>query len=351
MLIYWLMFLLPAIIAIFTPGHFRRTNIIPWYLVGFSLILIIGPRLIGGDLGNYMVHFYDTKGLPFNEAMQVFSRGDPGYQLINWLFSDIPWGFFWTNTLWGAIFTFGLIKFSRDQINPWISFSVAVPYLVIVVAMGYLRQSVAIGLFLMAIPYLRQGKMKTYIFWVLVAATIHKTAILMLPLGFFIYGKKKFLRILMLIPIMYGGWDLFIAEQQDHLWKNYVEVQMQSQGAMIRVMMNLIPAILLLIYRKEWKRDFNDYAFWFWIALGSLVSVGLVSAASTAIDRISLYFIPLQLVVFARLPYLARRQIYPQLTKIVIVLGYMFVLYVWLNFSFHSYMWYPYENILFENII
>lgn len=351
MLTYWLMYFIPASMALFTSGHFRKTNIIPWYLVGFLFILIIGPRLVGGDLSNYMRHFNDTRGLPFTQAMMVFSRGDPGYQFLNWLFNDFVWGFYTVNTIFAAIFTFGLIKLSRDQINPWIAFSVAVPYMVIVVAMGYTRQSVSIGLFMLAITYLREGKLKTYVAWVFIAALFHKTAILMMPLGFFLYGKGWTLRILMLLPLMYGGWSLFIEEQQDKLWQNYVEAEMESQGAMIRVFMNFIPSFLLMMYRKEWKRSFNDYTFWFWIALGSIIALGLVNLASTAVDRIALYFIPIQLVVFARLPYLARKQIPPKFTKILIVLGYIAVLFVWLNFAHHSKMWLPYQNILFEGII
>lgn len=349
MLVYWLMYLVPASMALFTSGNFRKTNSISWYLVGLLFILIIGPRLVGGDLGNYMGHFTDTKGLPLAQAMRIFSRGDPGYQFINWLMNDIDVGFYAANSIFGAIFIFGLIRFCRDQINPWIAFSVAVPYLVIVVAMGYIRQSVAIGLFMVAITYLRQGKLKNYVVWIFLAATIHKTSILMLPVGFFIYGQGQgiVVRILMLIPLVYGGWDLLVADQQEHLWHNYVEKDMQSQGAKIRVFMNLIPSILLLIYRKEWKRSFNDFQFWFWIALGSFAAMGLVGLASTAVDRISLYFIPIQLVVFARLPYLARRDLSQQSTKLIIILGYTAVLFVWLNYSFHAHMWLPYQNFLF----
>jgi len=126
---------------------------------------------------------------------------------------------------------------------------------------------------------------------------------------------------------------------------------MQSDGAKIRVAMNLFPSLLLLMYRKEWKRSFDDYSFWFWIALGSIIFVFLVSAASTAVDRVALYFIPIQLVVFARLPYLVRKQVSPSATKALIVLMYTLVLFVWLTFATHSTYWIPYQNILFEGLI
>jgi len=114
--------------------------------------------------------------------------------------------------------------------------------------------------------------------------------------------------------------------------------------------MNFFPSILLLVYRKEWKKAYDDYQFWFWIALASIISLFLVSAASTAVDRIALYFIPIQLVVSARLPYLARKQIKPSVTKVLIVIGYAAVLFVWLNFAVHAHGWLPYQNILFDGL-
>ena len=155
----------------------------------------------------------------------------------------------------------------------------------------------------------------------------------------------------MVIPIAYGAWDLLLADSQANLWKNYVELQMQSEGAKIRVLMNFLPAILLLIYRKEWKQSYSDYSFWIWIALGSIMSLFLVSYATTAVDRIALYFIPLQLVVFSRLPYLARKQLSPEYIKVLIILLYAAVLFVWLFFAGHSHCWIPYKNILFGGLL
>ncbi len=169
-------------------------------------------------------------------------------------------------------------------------------------------------------------------------------------LGVFLYEKGMVLLLLMIIPIFYGAWDLLLADRQETLWRSYVEARMASSGAYIRVTMNLIPSLLLLAYRKEWKRSFDDYHFWFWIAIGSIISIGFVTIASTAVDRITLYFIPIQLIVYSRLPYLARRQISPQAIKAIIVLVYAVALFVWLNYADNAYAWLPYGNILFGDL-
>ncbi len=347
MLTYWLMYFIPASMALFI-GNTRRSNLMPWIIIGFIFILIIGLRdCVGCDWDAYVGHYERMSGLPFNK---ILTMDDPLHKFLNWQMLRWDFGVYGVNVIYGTIFMIGLIKFSRKQTYPWLTMVAAVPYLVIVVAMGYSRQGVAIGLFLLAVTYLQKGKFKTYIALILIAALIHKTAILMLPLGMFLYGKGMLLRILMMIPIAYGAWDLLLAEQQEKLWKNYVEAQMHSDGAKIRVLMNLIPSLLLLKYRKEWKRSYDDYSFWFWIALGSIISVALVGSATTAVDRIALYFIPIQLVVFARLPYLARKQISPSVMKVMIVMGYTMILFVWLNYAGHSFCWIPYQNLLLKDL-
>lgn len=346
MLVYWLMYLIVASMALFIGQ--KKQTLIPWIFIGFLFMIIIGFRYkVGLDWSNYMLHYDSMYGLELKDAI---SHGDPGHQFLNWLSYRWNLGVYGTNVVYGIIFMVGLVKFSREQMFPWLAMTVAVPYLLIVVAMGYSRQGVAIGLFLLAVTYLGKGKFKTYILLILIAALFHKTAILLIPLGMFLYRKGLTLRILMIIPIAYGAWDLLLADQQERLWHNYVDMQMQSAGAQIRVLMNLLPSLLLLLYRKEWKRTFNDYSFWFWIALGSIISVGLVGSASTAVDRVALYFIPIQLVVYARLPYLARKQMAPSATKMLIVLGYALVLFVWLNFAVYSHGWQPYQNLLTQKL-
>lgn len=348
MLTYWLMYIISASMALFL-GRTQQSNLLPWIVIGFFFTIIIGFRFeVGGDWFNYIGHYEYMSGVTF---VEVLKRDDPGHQILNWLMYRWDFGVYGTNVIYGTIFMIGLVKFSRQMTYPWLAMVAAVPYLITVVAMGYSRQGVAIGLFLWGVTYLNKGGFKTYIAFVLFAALFHKAAILLLPLGIFLYGKGLTLRILMLIPIAYGAWDLLLSDQQERLWQNYVEAEMESSGAKIRVAMNLFPALLFFMYRKEWKRSFDDYTFWFWIALGSIISVGLVGFASTAVDRVALYFIPIQLVVFARLPYLARKHVSPSVTKVLIVLMYTLVLFVWLNYATHAQYWLPYQNLLFQGLI
>lgn len=348
MITYWMMYLFPALMALLGENR-RRTPLMPFFFIGFFFALLIGLRhQVGGDWPNYLRHYDQVIGISFSEAF-IFSK-DYGHQALNWIMAQWDLGVYGTNVIYGTVFMTGLVKFSRQQLYAWIAMAVAVPYMVVVVAMGYSRQAMALGIFMWAITYLSQRKLFTYLVMLLIAALFHKSAIILLPLGMFLYEKGKILRLLMIIPLGIGAWDLLLADSQENLWYQYVERDMQSTGAQIRVAMNFLPAMLLLMYRKKWKRSFDDYTFWFWIAIGSIIAMGLVGVASTAVDRIALYFIPIQLAVYARLPYLMRSQLSPSVTKVLIVMMYTLVLFVWLNFGTFSGWWLPYENLLWMGL-
>jgi len=149
------------------------------------------------------------------------------------------------------------------------------------------------------------------------------------------------------IAVGLGLWDLLLESHQERLWDSYVEAQMQYHGALIRVVMNLVPALILLFFWQRWKPRFPGGGFWIWLAVASILSVFLVNFASTAVDRVAFYLMPLQLAVFSRLPFMLKREVSPELMALLILLGYAAVLYVWLNYAIHARLWIPYQNSLF----
>lgn len=350
MLVYYVTYMLIASLALFTKR--RSIKLVFGALFFILLIFLIGFRYkVGGDWDSYIDHYNRLKNIPFEN---IFNYGfDPGHAFTNWIIGKYELGIYGVNCIYALIFTIGLFVFSIHQPNPFLALAVAFPYLVLVVAMGYSRQSVAIGFFMMALTNMQKQNFWKYVFWVFIAALFHKTALVLLPFGLFIRKKRTpwWLYIVVLIPAFYGGWNMFLAPDIEHLWNIYVEGKEESSGALIRILMNIIPSLILLKYSKAWKNKFNDYTFWSWIAIGSIILVGLIGFASTAVDRIALYFIPIQLVVFSRLPCLARKQIVPSISQVIIVLGYLFILFVWLTFAKHAYEWIPYQNILFFDMV
>ena len=342
---YWIMFLIPALTALEADRRGKYLPWMPWIFLGLFFTICIGFRYhVGGDWGSYLQMYHMETGRSFTD---VIRGGDPGYILLNRLMAHLGWGIYGVNAACGLLFASGLIVFCRAQSRPWLAFAVAVPYLIVVVAMGYTRQAVAIGLIFWALAYLEQGKFTYYVAFIAVAVLFHKTAIIMIPVGIFLYKEGWLFRIIAVILIAYGLWVTLLAQDQMALWNNYVVQGMESQGAIIRVAINLVAAVALLLNWQQWKKTYPNALLWFWMALAALACVPLVVLATTAVDRIALYLTPLQVVVFSRLPYLARRQVEPDTMVQAILLAYGAVLFVWLNFAVHARYWLPYRNVLF----
>jgi len=137
---YWLLFLIPAYFALREPRpappgapQRRRFSDTPhWWWLAVALALMIGLRhQVGGDWGNYIVNFEATAALPLQDALQ---DKDPGFRLLEWLAHQAGWGVHGVNLMGGALFSAGLLWFCRHLPRPWLALAVAVPYLVIPLA-------------------------------------------------------------------------------------------------------------------------------------------------------------------------------------------------------------------------
>ena len=338
------MYLSLAFPAMMAKRQFREHSYFSWLIIGFVLVLFIGFRHeVGGDWGSYLRNFLWAGRFSFSE---IILESDPGYKFLNWWVSKQGFGIYTVNLVCASIFTTGLVAFARRQPYPWLALAVAFPYLVLVLGMGYTRQGVALGFIFLSLNALEYNQFKRYLAYIALATLFHKSALIMIPLGFFIFGRGWAFRAIAVVVAAYVLFDALVAESTEDLWRNYVDAKMISQGTQIRVLMNLVPSLILLAYWKTWRTVFPNYWFWFWIAAGSLLAVAFVGVASTAVDRIALYFIPIQVVVFSRLPFLLQRQISPAIVTTGIVLGYALVLFVWLNYATHAKYWLPYQNLL-----
>jgi hypothetical protein len=304
----------------------------------------------------------------------ISTKLDPGYGLLNSFSLEMDWGIFGVNVIAAVIFAFGLMQFCRSQPRPWLAVAVAIPYLVIVVAMGYTRQAIALGLAMLGLVALRNKSNLRFAAWVLLAATFHKSAVLLLPLAALAVARNRFWTALWIAVMTAGAYKLLLEKDAESLYVNYVVANYQSEGAIVRLLMNALPAAIFLVWRQKFQFADSERRLWTWIAIFSLGMLGVfaVTSASAAIDRIALYMLPLQLAVFSRLPdaigvkvkrRLAstnstasspRGELLPvrpesarQLTAAVL-LYYSVVLFVWLNFATHAGYWLPYRFYLLE---
>src|SRR5947209_2836968 len=86
-------------------------------------------------------------------------RDDPGFKILCWSLQQFHAPFWVLNAVCGSVFVFGLLKFSLAQLKPWLTYLLAFPYLVLVVAMSGERQSVALGFLFLALNAFNRGQL------------------------------------------------------------------------------------------------------------------------------------------------------------------------------------------------
>ena len=353
---YWFIFLFPALFALI--GDDRKRGVSNtffslkldylWWILIFIFTLFIGLRFqVGGDWFHYLKMLKGSQEL---SLLSLSIAGDPGYLLLNWLSGLAGFGIYGVNLAGGFFFVFGLAIFCHHLPRPFLALTVSIPYLFIVVAMGYTRQGIALGIGMLALVALaRQGKLQFYLL-VLLAATMHKSAILLFPFAVLTAQKNKYSILITMSLLGFGVGFFLVLEVLEGLYTNYIKNPYASDGALIRLSMNAIPALILLAWEKKFNFKHEEHLLWRWFAISSLALLALffLTSAHAALDRIALYFLPLQLVIFSYLPSVFGTSKF--LTRVIVagVVGYSaLVLIVWLNFANHSSFWLPYQNYLF----
>ena len=347
---YWLMFLLPTLVALNvreiktnTATSFSSDGVNwEWVSAGLVMTLLVGYRFeVGGDWFNYLPMLDNISGL---SLIDVLKESDPGYQLLNWVSVEMHWGIFGVNLIGGGIFSIGLAVFCINQPRPWLALAVAVPYVVIVMGMGYSRQGIALGLVMLGLVALSRQSTLWFAVSVVLGATVHKSAVLLLPIAALASTRHRWWTVVWITIIGLGAYRLLLEESTENLYKNYVEAEYQSSGALIRLLMNAVPAIILLVWRRKLRFIQAEASLWLWFAILSLVLLGVlfVSPSSTAVDRVALYLLPLQLVVFAHFPDMLGNK-FEKVLVVAVLLYYATVQFVWLNYADNASSWIPYR--------
>ena len=311
------------------------------WMLFLPFVFFIGLRHeVGGDWSQYLVIYRQIASQPLSVLLL---NSEPGYALLNGLSYFLGWGAYGANLFCALVFSYGLWRFCKAQPLPVLALVVAVPYLIIVVAMGYTRQGVAIGLGMLALLSLERQHWLRFAGYVLLAATFHKTAVILLGIALMLSGRGWWWRIPLMALIGYFAYEAILADSLENYLLNYEQAGYQSQGAAVRVAMNALPAALFLYWRNKWSLTETQRRLWTLIALAAIAMVAalVLVNSSTAVDRLALYLIPLQLFVWSRMP-IANNRV--RRTWVQLVVAYSFVvMMVWLLFAGHSFAWLPYQ--------
>ena len=126
MLTYWLMFFIPAWASISAPSKPRPAGKhleLSWLVAGLFLTVLVGLRHeVGGDWFNYEAIYLNMVDAPLSELLE---GGDPGYQMLNWLSSQVEGGTYLVNLMAGLIFSVGVVRFVVSSHAPCLRWPLA----------------------------------------------------------------------------------------------------------------------------------------------------------------------------------------------------------------------------------
>ena len=349
MLPYWLMFFIPiAVGAISIRANDDLSKWI-WLFVLVIFSLLIGLRFeVGGDWSNYVRNMSRGEGLGLVQGMGVLSS-DPGYALVSWLSLNSGLGIYGSNLFAATVFMTGMVQFCRRQPLSWLGLLVAVPYMIVVFAMGYTRQTIAFGFELLALNALVDARIRKFVVLILIGAMFHKSAVILLPLAALVATGNRLWTMFWVGVCSSLGVALIVGERAGEMWGSYVAGgHIQSSGGGIRVALSALPAAIALLFQSRLFESEYERRLWKWVAIFTLICVPLVPFASTAVDRVALYFMPIQIIVFSRLHRIFDLKTDRGLLVISVIGFYALIQFVWLNFANHAHAWVPYRFAPFQ---
>ncbi len=346
MLAYWMMFSVYALGALGSGirDQFRPNPTPILFLAGLMMTLLIGLRWqVGGDWDTYQGIYLS---IARSDVMTAIDMTEPAYGLLNWIMSEIGLDIWAVNLVCATIFVVGLTAFARQQLNPWLAIVVAIPFLVIVVAMGYTRQGAAIGFSMLGLAALHDRAFRRCLVLLLLASTFHRSALVLIPIVGLSFSQDRLQMIAMTLIASVLAYFLLLRPAIDSYSAGYIEQVYQAEGAGVRLAMNIVPAAIMLLFPRQLGLDGNERRLWSNFAwFGLLLNVlYLVVETNVAIDRLGIYAIPMQMVIFSRLPALFGRPYHPDKIVTMAIIGYAaLVQFVWLTYAVNAQSWLPYQ--------
>ncbi|WP_449584840.1 EpsG family protein [Photorhabdus temperata] len=346
MIVYWAIWITITLSSLYPRNKYNNR-----FIFSLVLVFIIGLRhQVGADWFNY-IEIYDN--IVESSISEDIFNYDISYFILNKIGFYTNTGIYSVNFIC-AIFVVASLYYLSDTLkgNKWLPYLISFPFFLIVVSMGYTRQSVAISLWIIIFCNWINHRFNFIIFLSLfiLAITFHKSSIIILLFAPLIYSSTLRKRSFFFIYCILFFILIYILIVQLKFQNNpYLTGKFYSNGSTIRVALHLIPLLIYIFYRNIILKDlFLLNRVFDLITIIIFSSLFLSLRYSTLIDRFNLYFIIYDVVIY----YLfVSRLKYPQ-RKVFLLLVIMlntFSLYKWLNYSpWAQCCWIPYKNLMFE---
>lgn len=280
----------------------------------FYLPLLIGLFLfsafrfeVGCDWTGYLNQYWVQSRSTLEEAL---ARSDPLWWGLIELQQRMGLSYPWMNVFSSAIFFFGVHVLARRQPDPLAFLVLLFPVLIINLPMSGIRQGAAMGVIFLAFAAFIDRSLWRFVAWIVVAAAFHGSAAIFLLLAPLVWGRYSPARLAMAAILAIPGAFLLVGTGDAEVaMSRYVDTGVDAAGAVFRVgAIGLSGAFFLLLLRGKWARSFpQDFKLAMIGALMMLACLLLLPVSSVIADRLAYYLVPIQAMIFARIPFLPIR--------------------------------------------
>jgi transmembrane protein EpsG len=300
MTVMWINFSLAFIFSYFSRyfakplnyGTYIKPNKLLTILVAATLVLVSGLRNNIGDTFAYM-HSYRITNFTFAD---IDYTGDFGFNILQLLLQKISKDpqllLFVTAAITNTLIIIVLYKYSRY-------FEIAV-YVYIAAgmfttSMNGIRQYLAAAIIFTATKYLLNGSFKKYAVIVLLAATIHQSALVLLPIYFIVrreaWSKVTYLLIIFSIFIVMGFnqfSEILFSTIDDTKYGSYKNF---SEGGVniLRIVVNAVPVVIAYMGRHKLKQLWPKSDYIVNMSIISMVFL-IIASQNWIFARFNIYF-------------------------------------------------------------
>lgn len=310
----------------------RQAKTILYWAALSGLFLFSAFRYrVGCDWWGYLINY--RIWIPSYEF--AFTLSEPGYWSVIHFLQQTGLPYEYLNVITSAIFFIGFHALARRQPNPLMMLALAVPILIINMPMSAIRQGAAIGFMCLAYVAFVDRRVVLYVVWILMGSLFHSSILAFLVFAPFVVGRVSRKNIifasLLALP---GAYGLSQTEAAEVAQQRYIDTGIDAAGAVFRLGVLSLSGLFFVRYvRKAWEREFpEDYKL---VLIGAWLMVGFFGLffVSTVIgDRFGYYLIPIQIMIFARIPYLQTLK-NRQFWSVMAIAGLTLVFLVWTQLS------------------
>lgn len=269
------------------------------YFIVFLIISSLRKETVGGDLARYIPEYLAISNIDLLNLIRYgYAEREWGFVIIEKLFSfvfpTIRGYLFWTSLIFLSI-SFAAIK--KESSIIWLSIFLFYAFGLFTNSMNIIRASITISIGLYSFRFIQNRNLIKFLICVVVAFSIQKTALFILPIYFLWNFKYSVLRIVILVSLSFVASKLLSGNELLMLVDKYLQLYEIKETNLISLNSGITPFALFLLLLLTVgvivysRHKVQDKRFEFLLhVLAVALSIQFFSSVFSLINRISMFY-------------------------------------------------------------